>query len=54
MEKILKNLFQYMLREDSHFANLIGQGVLQINMVTQLGKYTGERNRPILITTAML
>ena len=54
MEKILNNFFKSMFREDSHFANSIGQGDLQIGMVTQLGKYTDERNRPILVTFAML
>ena len=53
-ETMLKALSQSMLRMDSHLANLIGQGDLQIDMVTQLGKYTGERNRPILVTFAML
>ena len=47
MEKIVKDLFQ------SHFFdNLIGE--VQVDMVTWLGKYTGERNRPILVTSAML
>ena len=41
-----------MYREDLHFDNLIRE--VQIDMVTQLGKHTGERNRPILVTFAML
>ena len=40
-----------MYREDSCFDNLIGE--VQIDPVTQLGKQTGERNRPILVTFAM-
>ena len=43
-----------MFRDDSHLANSIGQGDLQIDMVTQLGKYTGEKNGPILVTFVML
>ena len=54
MQKILTILFKSMFREDSCFANLIGQGDLQIDMMIQLGKYTGERKRPILVTFAML
>ena len=51
MEKIVKDLFQSMYIEDSCFDNSIGE--VQIDMVTQLGKYTGERNRPILVTFDM-
>ena len=51
-EKIVKDLFWSMYREDSHFENLIGE--VQIDTVTWLGKYTGERNRPIQVTCAML
>ena len=51
-QKIVKDLFPSIYREDSHFDSLIGE--VQIDMVIQLGKYTGERNTPILVTFAML
>ena len=38
-EKILKNLIQTMFREDSHFANWIGQGDLLIHMVKGIDQY---------------
>ena len=40
-----------MYRKDSHFDNSIGE--VQIDTVTRLGKYAGERTRPILVTFAI-